>query len=111
LATQYLSENIMSYDGVQYGLPSVPSVAGSIVLVREHHRELLVFSGGQLIATLQKHACSKQIVVHPDQFRGVAPASALNQAATPLAHQIPIPHVEHRRLSEYDQLFAVEVHR
>ena len=79
-------DGFISYDGVQYGLPSQPAVAGSVVLVREHNRELLVFSAGQLIATLQKQACSQQIVVHPDQFLGVAPASALKQAATPLAH-------------------------
>jgi transposase len=104
-------DGFISYDGVHYGLPAEPTVAGSVVLVRERNRELLVFSAGQLIATLHKQACSQQIVVHPDQFRGVAPASALKQAATPLGHQITPPQVEHRCLSEYDQLFAVEVAR
>jgi hypothetical protein len=90
-------DGFISYDGVQYGLPSQPRVAGLVVLVRERKRELLVFSCGQLIATLHKQACSKQIVVHPDQFRGVAPA--IKQAATPLGHHITPPQVEHRRVT------------
>ena len=105
-------DGFISYDGVRYGLPSQPSVAGSVVLVREHNRELLIFLAGQLLASLHKQACSQQIVIHPDQFRGVAPASALQAcAATPLGHQITSPQIEHRSLSEYDQLFAVEVAR
>jgi hypothetical protein len=49
-------DGFISYDGVQYGLPSQAAVAGSVVLVREHNRELLVFAAGQLIVTLQKQA-------------------------------------------------------
>ena len=33
-------DGFISYDGVQYGLPSQAAVAGSVVLVREHNREL-----------------------------------------------------------------------
>jgi hypothetical protein len=49
-------DGFISYDGVHYGLPSQAAVAGSVVLVREHNRELLVFAAGQLIVTLQKQA-------------------------------------------------------
>ena len=102
-------DGFISYDGVHYGLPSQAAVAGSVVLVREHNRELLVFAAGQLIVTLQKQARSQQIVSHPDQFRNVAPVSAIKQAAKPLGHQITPPQVASRSLCEYDQLFGLEV--
>ena len=104
-------DGFISYDGVQYGLPSQAAVAGSVVLVREQNRELRVFAAGQLIVTLQKQARSQQIVSHPDQFRNVAPVSAIKQAAKPLGHQITPPQVESRSPSEYDQLFGLEVSR
>jgi len=75
--------------------------------VRERHHELLVFSGGQRIATLTKRPQSRDIVYHPDQFRTVAPASAIKAAAKPLGHQVPPPEVARRRLSEYDHLFGL----
>jgi transposase len=98
-------DGFISYDGV---LPSEPAVAGSIVLVRERSRELRVFSNGQLIATLAKRPQSQEIVYHPDQFRTVAPASALRAAAKPLGHQITPPQVASRPLAEYDQLFGLQ---
>ncbi len=100
-------DGFISYDGVLYGLPSEPTVAGSLVLVRERHRELRVFSHGQLIATLTKRPQSQEIVYHPDQFRTVVPASAIRAAAKPLGHQIAPPEVARRDLAEYDQLFGV----
>ena len=100
-------DGFLSYDGVLYGLPSEPAVAGSMVCVRERHRTLRVFSGGQLIATLTKRPQSQEIVYHPDQFRTVAPASALRIAARPLGHQIEAPEVARRDLAEYDQIFEV----
>ena len=100
-------DGFISYDGVLYGLPSEPAVAGSLVLVRERCRELRVFSGGQLIATLTKRPQSQEIVYHPDQFRTVAPASAVRAAAKPLGHQMAPPQVARRDLSEYDQLFGL----
>jgi len=67
-----------------------------------------VFVGGQCIATLTKRPQSQEIVYHPDQFRTVAPASAIKAAAKPLGHQISPPEVARRPLSEYDQLFGLE---
>jgi hypothetical protein len=102
-------DGFISYDGVLYGLPSNPPVAGAVVLVRERQRELRIFHQGNLIATLQKQPRSQEIVIHPDQFRDVAPAPSLRQTTKPLGHQVEAPPVTVRDLAEYDQLFAVEV--
>ena len=101
-------DGFIAYDGVPYGLPGEPPVAGSVVLVRERHHELLVFSGGQRIATLTKRPQSQDIIYHPDQFRTVAPASAIKAEAKPLRHLVPEPDVARRPLSEYDHLFGQE---
>jgi hypothetical protein len=102
-------DGFISYDGVLYGLPSQPAVAGSLVLIRERHRHLRVFSQGQLIVTLQKRPRSQDIVLHPEQFHNVAPAAAMRKAAQPLGHQVDAPAVATRSLIEYDQLFGLEV--
>jgi transposase len=102
-------DGFISYDGVLYGLPANPPVAGSVVLVRERERELRIFHQGSLIATVQKHPRSQEIVIHPDQFRDVAPVPSLRQREKPLGHQVQAPLVAVRALAEYDQLFGVEV--
>lgn len=102
-------DGFISYDGVLYGLPSEPAVAGAVVLVRERNRTLRVFSRGQHIATLTKRPQSQEIVYHPDQFRTVAPASAMRTAVKPLGHQIEPPEVQSRDLAEYDQIFGVQM--
>jgi len=102
-------DGYLSYDGVWYGLPSQPPVAGSVVQVRERHGLLSVWSQGHLLAELAKRAQSQEIVTHPDQFRGVAPAASRRAQVIPLGHQRPVPQVLTRQLSEYDQLCGVEV--
>lgn len=102
-------DGFISYDGVLYGLPSEPSVAGCMVQVREKSHQLRVFSAGQLIAELTKRPRSQEIVLHPDQFRNVVPTAAQRLANQPIGHQITTPQVAHRPLSEYDQIFGVEV--
>jgi len=102
-------DGFISYDGVLYGLPANPPVAGSVVLVRERERELRIFHQGSLIATVQKHPRSQEIVIHPDQFRDVAPVPSLRHQEKPLGHQVQAPLVAVRALAEYDQLFGVEV--
>jgi transposase len=103
-------DGFISYDGVLYGLPAHPPVAGAMVLVRERHRTLRVYHQGQLIATLTKQPRSQEIVYHPEQFAGVQPAPAIRRADQPLGHQVEAPRVAVRPLTEYDQLFGVEVH-
>jgi hypothetical protein len=100
-------DGFISYDGVLYGLPSEPAVAGASVQVRDRQRELRVFAGGHPIATLTKRPQSQEIVSHPAQFRTVAPAAAI-KAAQPLAHQVSPPQLARRPLSEYDHLFGLQ---
>ena len=102
-------DGYLSYDGVLYGLPSSPPVAGSVVQVRERHGLLSVWSGGQLLIELAKRALSQTHVEHPDQFRNVAPAASRRAQVVPLGHQRPAPQVMTRALAEYDQLCGVEV--
>jgi hypothetical protein len=102
-------DGFISYDGVLYGLPAHPPVAGSVVLVRERHRSLRVYHQGQLIATLCKQPRSQEIVYHPEQFAGVSPTPAIRRTDHPLGQQVEAPTVAGRPLSEYDQLFGVEV--
>ena len=65
--------------------------------------------GRDLLAELAKRAHSQEIVTHPDQFRGIAPAASRRAQVIPLGHQRPAPQVLTRQLSEYDQLCGVEV--
>jgi transposase len=102
-------DGFISYDGVLYGLPAHPPVAGAVVLVREHHRSLRIYQQGQFITSLSKQPRSHDIVVHPEQFTAVAPVAAMGPATKPVGHQVdPVP-VAVRSLHEYDQLFGVEV--
>ncbi len=102
-------DGFISYDGVYYGLPADPPVAGAVVLVRERQRELRIYHQGQLITTLTKRPRSHDIVQHPDQFKGVEPVAPLGRTDRPLGHQVKGPVVSVRNLAEYDQLFGVEV--
>jgi transposase len=102
-------DGYLSYDGVLYGLPSDPPVAGSVVQVREWHGLLKVWSHGQLLAELAKRPVSQTHIEHPDQFRNVAPAASRRTQVTPLGHQRAAPQVMTRALAEYDQLCGVEV--
>ena len=61
-------DGFLSYDGVLYGLPAEPPVAGSVVQVRERQLHLRVFAKGSLIAPLTKRPRSQEIVQHPTQF-------------------------------------------
>ena len=100
-------DGYLSYDGVLYGLPSEPPVAGTVVQVRERHGMLSVWSAGRLLAELAKRPLSQSTVTHPDQFRTVAPAASLRERTVPLGHQRAAPAVVTRALAEYDQLCGV----
>lgn len=102
------SDGFVSFDGVLYGLPSSPAMAGALVQIRKKQRELRIFYQGQLVATHQVRARSAEIVLHPQQWSGVPPTPALGQQVRPLGHQLSAPPVEIRSLSEYDQLFGLE---
>jgi transposase len=102
-------DGYFSYDGVLYGLPSSPPLAGAVVQVRERQGTLSVWSAGRLIVELAKRPQSQTHVEHPDQFRNIAPAASRRAQITPLAHLRPAPAVQTRQLSEYDQLCGLEV--
>src|SRR3989454_5836098 len=102
-------DGYLSYDGVLYGLPSEPPVAGSVVQVRERAGMLSVWSRGQLLVELAKRAGSGQMVEHPDQFRNVPPSASRRSQVVPLGHLRAAPQVVKRDLAEYDQLCGVEV--
>ena len=76
-------DGYLSYDGVLYGLPSAPPLAGSVVQVRERHGVLTIWSAGQLVAEYTKRPQSQVTVTHPDQFRTVVPAAARHAAVVP----------------------------
>jgi len=102
-------DGYVSYDGVLYGLPSDPPLAGSVVQVRERRGVLSVWSAGQLVVEYSKRARSQEIVSHPEQFRTVEPAAARRAKSIPLGHLRPAPSVVKRDLAEYDQMYEVEV--
>jgi transposase len=104
-------DGYISYDGVLYGLPAnlpgLSSLAGSHVQVRERAGQIVVWSAGQRVLVSAKHAQSRAVVPHPDQFAGVAGASVALRATTPLGHRLPAPPVAQRDLREYDRLYGV----
>jgi transposase len=102
-------DGYLSSDGVLYGLPSSPPVAGTVVQVRERHGILKVWSHGQLLVELAKRPQSQLHVEHPDQFRTVAPAASKRAQVVPIGHLRPAPQVRSASLSAYDQLCGVEV--
>jgi transposase len=102
-------DGYLSYDGVLYGLPSSPPVAGSVVQVREWHGTLKVWHAGQRLVELAKRPQSQTHVEHPDQFRGIPPAASRRAQVVPIGHLRPAPQVHARDLAEYDQLCGLEV--
>ncbi len=102
-------DGYLSYDGVLYGLPSSPPMAGAVVQVRDWHGTLKVWHAGQLLVELAKRPQSQTHVEHPDQFRGIAPAASRRAHVVPIGHLRPAPHVHVRELAEYDQLCGLEV--
>ncbi len=102
-------DGYLSYDGVLYGLPSAPPVAGAVVQGREWHGLLKVWSAGQLLAELAKRPLSQTQYAHPDQWRTVAPAASRRAQIVPIGHLRPAPPVVKRELAEYDHWCGVEV--
>lgn len=100
-------DGYVSYDGVLYGVPSDPPVAGTTVQVSIQGEALCVFYRGQAIAQHTVRAASGTLVPHPDQFRNVESAHTFRKLPEPLGHQIEPPLVARRALVEYDQLCQV----
>ena len=101
-------DGYVSYDGVLYGVPSEPAMAGRHVQVREQQGQLTFWFAGQLVVQVTKRPTSQDIVPHHDQFRTVPTVSAARQGQQPVGHQVAAPTVACRPLSDYDQLCGVE---
>ena len=99
-------DGFVSFDGVLYGLPSEPALAGRRVQVNVRHGALSVWHQGQQVLRVATRSQSGQVVTHPDQFRTVLPAAA-QRAHVPVGHQTPPPLVVQRPLAEYDWLCSV----
>ena len=97
-------DGYVSYDGVLYGVPSEPPVAGATVQVSRQGEVLAIFYRGQRIAQHTVRAASGTLVPHPEQFRHVEPARSFRKLPEPLGHQIEAALVVRRALDEYDQL-------
>jgi transposase len=97
-------DGYVSYDGVLYGVPSDPPVAGATVQVSIQGEVLSVFSRGQMIAQHTVRSASGTLVPHPEQFRNVESAHSFRRLPEPLGHQVEPPLVARRALVEYDQL-------
>lgn len=102
-------DGFVSYDGVLYGLPSEPLLAGTQVHVRERLGLLQVWARQQCVLSTPKRAVSGTIVIHPDQFRTIPSAAMQRRTTIPLGHQHDAPTVATRSLADYDQLCAHEV--
>jgi len=102
-------DGYVSYDGVLYGLPSQPPLAGSVVQVREWHSRIHIWHAAQLIVEWAKRPQSQTHVDRPNQWRGIQPSASRRALVTPIGHRRPAPQVEIRLLAEYDQFCGVEV--
>ena len=101
-------DGYVSFDGVLYGVPSDPPVAGRVVLVSVHGATLTIWHAGAPIAEHNVRSQSGTLVPHPAQFRHVAPAHLARRAPEPLGHQVvAAAPVAARPLMEYDQLCRV----
>ena len=101
-------DGYVSFDGVLYGLPSEPALAGRRVQVNARHGELYVWYQGHVVLRVAIRSQSGSVVPHPEQFRTVLPAAAARRAHVPVGHQILAPAVAQRPLAEYDWLCGVQ---
>ena len=102
-------EGDVAFDGVLYGLPSAPALAGRRVQVNARHGELRMWYQGQLVLSVATRSQSGSVVTHPEQFRTVLPAAAARRTHVPVGHQVLAPTVTQRPLAEYDWLCGVGV--
>jgi transposase len=103
-------DGFISFDGVLYGLPDDPLVAGLKVDVSSRGGEILVWHQGQLLTRHRVRPRSGTAVWHPDQFKNVPPVAQANHMPAPVGYQISASDASVRRpLSDYDQLFSSEV--
>jgi len=99
-------DGFISFDGVNYGLPSTPLTAGDQVDVTRRGKDLFVWYHGQLVVRHTVRAQSGTSVWHPDQFTTILPVAESKRAIIPLGYQVPMQEAPRRSLHEYDAMFA-----
>lgn len=102
-------DGFVSFDGVLYGVPSEPLVAGRTVDVSSRDGELIIWYQGQILTRHAIRPQSGMSVWHPDQFSTVPSAVETQHTPVPLGYQVPAVDTGRRPLAEYDRLFAKEV--
>jgi transposase len=102
-------DGFVSFDGVLYGLPSEPLVAGLTVDVSSRDGELIVWYQGQILTRHAIRPESGTSVWHPDQFSTVPSAVETQRTPVALGYQVPAVDTVRRPLAEYDRLFVREV--
>jgi len=100
-------DGFVSYDGVLYGIPATPPLAGQTVQVSVQRDQLTVWRNGAVVVTHPVRPVSGTMVLHPEQFAQVPTAHAAQQPHVPLGHLVQPVLVAQRPLSEYDQLCGV----
>jgi len=100
-------DGFISFDGVDYGLPSEPLTAGAMVDVTYRNQEILVWYQGHLIVRHAVRQESGTTVWHPDQFKTILPVAESRRIPAPLGYQVPAIEAPRRLLCEYDDLFTV----
>lgn len=99
-------DGFISFDGVNYGLPSDPLTAGDMVDVTCWAKEIIVWYRGKMIARHSVRAESGTTVWHKDQFNDVLPVAQSRRALAPVGYQVPMIQAPRRSLREYDEIFA-----
>lgn len=101
-------DGYVSYDGVNYGLPSEPPLAGGFVSVSVTAGEISVWKNGRHITSHRVRPTSGSIVTHPDQFTNIPPAHESRHSPAGLGHRSDAGPIVRRPLGEYDAIFGVQ---
>ena len=99
-------DGFISFDGVNYGLPSTPLTVGDHVDVTQRGKDIFVWYRGQLVVRHDVRAQSGTTVWHPEQFTSVLPVAQSRQTLAPGGYQVPMLEAPRRSLREYDEIFA-----
>jgi transposase len=101
-------DGFVSFDGVLYGLPSVPLMVGDTVDVTYGNEEILVWYKGQLVVRHAVRHESGTTVWHEDQFKTILPVAESRRTLAPVGYHVPAIEAPRRSLSEYDALFCAQ---
>jgi len=101
-------DGYVSYDGVNYGLPSEPPLAGGFVSISATAREISIWTDGRHITSHRIRPTSGSIITHPDQFKNIPPAHENRHSPAGLGHLCGASPIVRRPLGDYDAIFRVQ---